>query len=313
MNPMIDKEPRLLVSPYENPDLDGSACAYGYTEFLRKSNRQAIAGVFGTPDLESQFVFETFDIPRPSAGDELVEEVDGIVIVDASDMRGLSDKIDPAKVVEVIDHRKVNDVHAFPNAKVQIEMVGAAATLIAEKFQTEGIFMSPESAALLFSAIVSNTVNFKAGVTTDRDSRMADWCLEHFSLPENYVSEMFSAKSQLDRPLEEVLMFATFDLHGQKVGVAQLEIINVDRFIETNLSKIERILSDVKKAQNMDMVLLTCIDVEKAFNVLVACDEHTRSSLEKAVGVKFHQTVAKRPGVLMRKEIVPLLQQILER
>ena len=74
-----------------------------------------------------------------------------------------------ACAIEVVDHRAVNEADKFQNAKIQIEMVGSAATLIAEKFLHATTSTSPESAALLYSAIISNTINFQANVTTDRD------------------------------------------------------------------------------------------------------------------------------------------------
>ncbi|MEZ4086998.1 MAG: DHH family phosphoesterase [Candidatus Gracilibacteria bacterium] len=311
MPEFVEKD--LLITAYENPDLDGSACAYGYAEFLRKCNRRAIAGVFGQPDLESQFVFRTFNIDQPVSAEKIIDDIEKIVIVDASDANGLADSIDPAKVVEVIDHRKVNSAHIFPNAEIHIEMVGAAATLIAEKFYVNDIPLSSSSAALLFSAIVSNTVNFRAGVTTHRDSKMAKWCLDHFSLPENYVKEMFAAKSKLDKPLKDILMFASFEFGEYKVAIAQLEINDVDAFVEERLPEIEEILLNTKNLKGVDIAFLTCIDVDQGFNTLVACDSQSRRCLAEALDIKFDGNVAWREGVLMRKEIAPLIEKILNK
>ncbi len=124
----------LLITAYENPDLDGFACAFAYSEFLTKQGFDSVAAVFGKPHREVQFVIKKFNIHGLADASKLVGNASGIVLVDASDVSGLSDKIDPTKVVEIVDHRKVNEAQRFPNAKVQIEFVGAAATLIAEKF-----------------------------------------------------------------------------------------------------------------------------------------------------------------------------------
>jgi len=174
---------KLLVTSYKNPDLDGTACAFSYAEFLRKSGKDVVAAVFGKPHREAQFVLNKFNIPALENAEKVVNNVDGIIIVDASDLRGLSDRIQPEKVVEIIDHRKIHEANKFPNAKAQIELVGSAATLIAEKFYKNKTTISQESAALLFSAIVSNTINFQANVTTERDHKMADWLKTKFSLP----------------------------------------------------------------------------------------------------------------------------------
>jgi len=304
----------VLVTPYKNPDLDGTACAFAYAEYLQKAGRNAMAAIFGTPSREAQFVLKIFNIPPLKDAEEIVDDVNKIIIVDASDMRGLSDKINPEKVIEIIDHRKVHEAHTFPKAKAQIELVGSAATLIAEKFFNEKTQISKESAVLLFSAIVSNTVNFQANVTTKRDHTMAEWLKTKFVVPQNYVHEMFADKSNHEELLHQVFDddLAAFQFNGFSLGIAQLEIIEVDRFIDNNLEKIKENLSKIKKEKSFDFVFLTCIDLEKAFNKLIVIDDKTKRMLEQALDVSFEKRVARMAGIMMRKEIVPLIKEILE-
>jgi manganese-dependent inorganic pyrophosphatase len=305
---------RLLVTSYTNPDLDGTACAFGYAEFLRKKGKDAVAAIFGKPHIEAQFVLDKFDIPALKNAEEVINNVEGIIIVDTSDPCVLSNKIKPEKVIEVIDHRKIHEAHKFPNAKVQIELVGSAATLIAEKFYNSKTPISHESAALLFSAIVSNTINFQANVTTERDYKMANWLKTKFPLPKNYVHEMFSYKSQFKKPLKEIFIddFTTFNFNNHNLGIAQLEIINVKDFIQENLVKIKKILEELKKEKSLDYIFLTCVDLEEAFNEIVVIDDNTQKLVEQALEVNFRNGIAKRKGIIMRKEIVPLIKEVLE-
>lgn len=240
--------------------------------------------------------------------------MDGIIIVDTSDKDSLSPIIQAEKVIEVIDHRKVHEAHShFPNAKVQIELVGSAATLIAEKFHQEQLAPSQEAAALLYSAIVSNTINFQAHVTTPRDHEMADWLQNYFSLPEHYIHDMFTDKSHFRKSLKETIVndFATFTLHDHKLGIAQLEIVNVDAFIEKNRNQLQEILEELKKEQGLEYIFLTCIDLEKAFNKLLVIDVSTKDILEEALQIKFENGISKREGILMRKELVPRIKNLL--
>lgn len=303
---------KLLVTPYMDPDLDGTACAYGYVEYLCKNGRDAIAGIFGTPYREAQFVMNKFNIPKFVDANSIIGQVDKIIIVDASDTRGLSKRVDPKKVIEVIDHRKINDADSFPNAIKQIEMVGSAATLIAEKFHQNGTEISLESAALLFSAIVSNTINFRANVTTDRDHKMANWCKKQFPLQEGYVHEMFSDKSKFEGSLKDKLIFATFNFNNRDLGIAQLEIINAEDFVRNNLGEIKKILAEKKVEKSLDSALLTCIDLENAFNIIIVSDNETKKLIEQALSMEFENEVGKKNGILMRKEIVPLIKKTLE-
>ena len=111
------------------------------------------------PLLEVKWVVDTFGIR--SLPEINPEQYGTIVLVDTSTLTTIDKRITPSQVVEIIDHRMIHDTSAFKNARVLIEIVGAAATLVAERFQKEKITPSNEAAILLHTAIISNTLNFK--------------------------------------------------------------------------------------------------------------------------------------------------------
>lgn len=193
---------RIIVTGYSNPDLDGIASTIAYGELLKKQGKNARVALFGTPHREAQFVFKTFDIDKPAQAENILSQEDKLILVDASDLRGISNLIDPKQVIEIIDHRKINQADKFPNAKIQIELVGSCATLIAEKFFKEKVIITSSSAALLYSAIISNTVNFQANITTDRDKKMSYRLVRQFNLPKGYTHKMFVAKSVFNKGLD---------------------------------------------------------------------------------------------------------------
>jgi len=303
----------ILVTAYSNPDLDGTACMIAYAEFLQKDGYSATAVLCGVPHREAQFVFETFNIVFPEDADSFLIKDAQVVLVDASDVNGISNAIHPLQVIELIDHRKINQADRFPNAKIQIELVGAAATLIAEKFASYHIDISPHSAALLYSAIISNTVNFQAGVTTGRDKKMAGWLLKKFKRPRDYIHRMFTYKSTLTQPIAEIIEqdFATFDFNHRKVGIGQLEILHVDEFIKSHSINIEKALVKIKKKKLLDIIFLSTIDVEKANTTFIIVDNVSKELLEKTLRISFKKGIAQKKGILMRKSIVHLLKQSL--
>lgn len=300
-----------LVTCYLRNDLDGVACVYAYSEFLKKNKIDAIGAIFGKPHREAKFVMDRFKIKNLQKADKFVNSNEGIILVDASDIRGISPKIDPSKVIELIDHRKMNEVEKFPNAKPQIEFVGAAATLIAEKFYKNKIPISKESSRLLITAIVSNTINFKASNCTERDVKMYKWLSKQVKVPKSFYHKMFVHKSKFTKPLKKIFDedFSSIMLNGKNFGIAQLEILNADKFVKNNLNNIKKVLSQIKKEKSQDLIFLTCIDTEKGFNIFVTIDENTENLLASTFDVKFSNGVAKRPGVIMRKEITPLIKE----
>ena len=304
---------RIIITGYSNPDLDGTACAIAYAELLKKQGKNAKVALFGTLHKEAEFVFKTFNIDKPDQAENILNQEDKLILVDASDLRGISNLIDPKQVIELIDHRKVNQADKFPNAKIQIELVGSCATLIAEKFLKEKITITTSSAALLYSAIISNTVNFQANVTTDRDKKTCKWLVSKFDLPEGYIQKMFKAKSIFKKPLKEVFEndFATFTFHSKQLGIAQLEIVNTDDFVNKNKDEIQKILTEIKEERNLDLIFLSVIDLEKIKNTFIVIDESSKKLLEQALGVKFKNNIAHKNGITMRKTIVPMVKELL--
>lgn len=303
---------KILVTSYPSPDLDGAACAYAYAEFLNKTGKEAIAATFRTPHREAQFVMNKFNIELPSNAAEIFNAgIRGIVIVDASDYHALAGVMQYEDITEVIDHRKVNEAEKFTNAKVQIELVGSAATLIAEKFYENNVGISTKSAVLLYSAIVSNTINFKNNVTTDRDKKMAQWLLTKLELPEGHIQDMFAHKSEFKKPLKEIIIDDFATLPQFSFGAAQLEILNVDDFVENNLDELKQILKELQQEYSLEKIFLSCIDLEKALNIFVTVDTETEELLSEIFDVKFTNGVAKRTGILMRKETTPKIIEAL--
>lgn len=298
-----------------NPDLDGLAGAAAYAEFLKKTGKDAVVGIIGKVHDEAAYMMRRFVIESPPIISD-ASDFDEVILVDASDINGLEGKIDPVKVIEIIDHRKIHEADKFPNAVVHIELVGAAATLIAEKFIQNKIKISQQSAILVYGAIISNTLNFKGGVTTDRDRKAAEWLNAIAQLPESFAKELFEAKSDLSGvKLGERIEgdFAWFILGGKKVGIAQIEMVGAKHLAEERREEIVSTLNKIKNEMSLDFIFQNTIELEDAKNILITDNEPTKTLLEKVLGVKFFEDIAETEQVLMRKQIVPLLKEEMER
>jgi manganese-dependent inorganic pyrophosphatase len=305
---------QTLITGYVNPDLDGVASMIGYAEFLLKTGRQAEPGISGEPHDEAKYLLDRFKIKYPPAISN-TDNYEKIILVDSSDLNGLEGKVDPTKVIEIIDHRQIHEADKFPNAKVQIELVGAAATLIGEKFRENKVSISQEAAILIYGAVISNTLNFKGTLTTERDREMASWLKPITQLDECFAKELFLAKSDLsDAKLPERIAgdLAWFIFGDKKLGIAQIEIIGVKELIKEREQEIIETLNKIKAEMNLDFIFQNNIDLEEGANYFVASEETTKKLLEEVLGVKFLGNVAKREELIMRKQIVPLLKAKLE-
>lgn len=307
----------IIVTGYVNPDLDGFACILAYTDFLNKTGQKAIASVSGKQHEEANHVIKEYNLEF-NIKEYNPRSFEKIVLVDASDLDGIDKRIDPRKVIEIIDHRKINMADIFANAKVQIELVGAAATLVGEKYKEKNIELSKSVATLLYGAIISNTLNFRAKVTTDRDRAMATDLKEKFNFPEDFAHRMFLSKSDLsgDKLIKTIRVdFANFKSHnfnGKKMGIAQIEMIEGIKLAEDRKDEIVSEIKAIMKELGIDIVFLTIIDLEANQNILVAPTREIEDILSEVLNVKFKNQIATRTGLIMRKEIVPLIKDYLD-
>jgi inorganic pyrophosphatase/exopolyphosphatase len=288
------------------------AGAYAYAELLDKTGRKAIVVVSGKPHPEAQFVLDHFFI-KLLDDEHLLKNAKEIILVDVSDPDWVSKNIDPKNVVEVIDHRQVHAVEKFSNAKSQVELVGAAATLVAERLTKAKYDISKKAAAMLYLAIVSNTINFKAKVTTDRDRKAARILKLKGEVTDKFVHEMFEHKSAFREPLKDVFQAdnAIIYLGPVAQSMIQLEILEAEKFVNENLAEIKDVLSEIKAKDRLDYIYLTCIDLEKGENFFVVADKESEKVFYEIMGVKFANGIARHP-IMMRKEIIALFREHFE-
>ena len=246
---------------------------------------------------------------------ERPETFDHIVLCDVSKLADLGPLLNPQKVIEIIDHREINDAAKFSNARVQIEMIGAAATLVAERFKNANRTPSKIAATLLYGGIISNSGNFQALNTNPRDHAMATWLSNIAGLPKTFAGEMLVAKSDLSGSrLSEVLRgdSKSFSFGGKRICVGQIEMVGADDLI---LARKKEILSELRAIQNelrCDFCFLTITDLAKRSNILISDHEPTQALLHAVLGVEFKNNEARTGTILMRKQIMPQLKAYLE-
>lgn len=291
---------RLHVTvPRATPDLDGLACAVAYAELLRVRSIPSRSWIAGPPDAEARFAAERLRVPLEQ---DTPPEGCAFILVDASDLRGMPPSLDPLRVVEVIDHRLHHRAaELFPRAALCIEPVGAAATLIAERYQLHGVAPSPAAARLLQAAILSNTQALRGTITTDRD-RAA-----HHALAVSAPLDPEFLDGQLDARRRAILLDPAaaiererkdFDHLDGAYVLSQLEYPGARHHVDDYLPLVERLGS---------RAMLNLVDVAEVVSLLLVPDVTFRTWVSRRCGLSFDGSVARSAGILLRKQIVARL------
>lgn len=304
----------IFVTSYENPDLDGIACAIAYSELLGMLGKAARATYYGELGLEVNFV-KNFTNYFPVEKHEGNYPSDAkFILVDTADLKSIEPIIPPKRVIEIYDHRQLVVVDKFINAKKFIEQVGSCATLITEEFQRYEIEPNTNSAIYLYSAIVSNTINFKNSITTLRDARAAEWLNALINLPVDYIKQMFGAKSHItSENLYQLLNqdFAIKVFGDKKVGIAQIEVVDLEEKIFRFNQVIDDAIKKLKRDNQLDYVFFSGIDINEGYNIFHSTDQDSIEVFAKALEIPELKTGYKTSEIIMRKQMWPKLGAVL--
>lgn len=284
---------------------------YAYAELLRKMGYNAEYYYEGQARKEVQIVLETYGIELKTVSQIFSD--DEVILVDTNGLRYLPKAINANQIKEVIDHHKMNEwLSKQKDIKIQIEMIGAAATLVAERFKNNNIDISRESAILLYNGIISNTMNLKISMTTQKDKDMAHWLKQKYpEITEEKTKAIFIKKSEItDRLREEMEVEFKDEFITISWSMGQLEIANVEEFLNRNEEKVRAILKKVKDENNVDYISVNCMDIINGYTIILAENEATANIISDAINVKFIKLKAKIDKLVSRKEIIKIIRAI---
>lgn len=299
-----------VVTAYLNPDLDGTACAIAYAELLRVDDPLVTAVLHGLPDKEARAALAHWHIDPPMDRGEIAA-AEAVILVDTSNLSDLPEGFDASRVVEIVDHRELTEFHAFPNARAQVELVGAAATLIAEKFHAAGKIPAISTAGLLVGAISSNTLHLRTSNTTERDRAMFAWTQQLSGVDDGYFAMLRRARSAYaPGELAEYLWNdrSVRTTQSSHVIILQIEAEQAEKLLHDRRSEVEGVLTRVHDEERPDHVFVNVVDLETARNVLFSIYPETTALLSNRLGLRFSPDGIARPDrLLLRKQISPLL------
>lgn len=292
------------------PDSDSVCSAISLAYLLNKIGRAATPARQGELNPETKFILDKFGFEAPElktsfAGDELF-------ITDYSDIAQAPQDLDKTTVVGIVDHHKLGDITTSAPLECWIRPVGCTNTIVKEMYDYHKVEIPANIAAIMMCAILSDTVIFKSPTCTPLDiqvvKELSKICgIEDFGA---LGMEMFKVKSEVEgTPIRDLVMrdYKNFDMHGSKVGVGQLEVVDGSVFDKIK----DDLMTDIKKVkdeQNLHTVALLLTDIMKeGSEVLVASND--TSIFEKAFNCKLEDGKVWLDGCLSRKkQIIPFLE-----
>ena len=292
------------------PDSDSVCSAISLAYLLNKIGRAATPARQGELNPETKFILDKFGFEAPIiktsfAGDELF-------ITDYSDLAQAPQDMDKTTVVGIVDHHKLGDITTSTPLECWIRPVGCTNTIVKEMYDYHKVEIPANIASIMLCAILSDTVIFKSPTCTALDIQVVRELAKIAGI-EDFGAlgmEMFKVKSEVEgTPIRELVMrdYKNFDMHGFKVGVGQLEVVDGSVFDKIK----DELMEDIKKVkdeQNLHTVALLLTDIMKEGSEILVTSDDT-SIFEKAFNCKLENGKVWLDGCLSRKkQIIPFLE-----
>ena len=303
----------ILVFGHKNPDTDTICSAIAYAELKNKLGKDVKAVRLGEVNEETKYALNYFKVEKP----ELVENVAGkeIILVDHNERTQTADGFEEAKVLELIDHHRISNFNVDEPLYARVEPVGCTATIILKLFKENGLAPSKETAGLMLSAIISDTLLFKSPTCTQCDAKAGKELAEIAGVDlKEYGLEMLKAGTALGDKSEAELLnmdMKIFEIDGEKIGVAQVNTVNEVEVLERKeklLAEIDNIIA--KEGLKFFMLAITNILTNDS-TALVSGNGN--DVIEKAFGEKVDSNLVTLKGVVSRKkQIIPPLTKAIQ-
>jgi len=302
--------PNYVVG-HKTPDSDSICSAIALSYLKTTLGEETVPARLGELSPETLFILDKFGFEQPELKTSFAGE--GIYIVDHSDRIQGPDDIDDATILGIIDHHKLGDITTSTPLEIWVRPVGCTNTIIKMMYDFYDVEIPKNIAGAMLCAILSDTVIFKSPTCTTADIK----CVEALAAIAGITDakalgmEMFEVKSAvLGTPIRDLVLrdFKDFNMHGNLVGIGQLEVLDLAIFDKMKAELVADI-AKLKAEGNRHTVLLLLTDIMKEGSEMLVISD-SADLTEKAYGKSTVDGKVWLDGVLSRKkQVVPPLQE----
>lgn len=303
---------KVLVFGHKNPDTDSICSAIAYAELKKKLGMDAEPVRLGELNGETQYALEKFNAEVPRLVEAVSNEVSNVILVDHNERQQSANDIEKVRIIEVIDHHRVANFETSDPLYFRVEPVGCTATILNKMYKENGVEIAKETAGLMLSAIISDSLLFKSPTCTEQDVAAAKELAEIAGVDaEEYGLAMLKAGADLsDKTIAQLISLDAkeFQMGNSKVEIAQVNAVDTND-VMSRQAELEDALKQAIADKELDLFLLVVTDILTNDSVALALGAKTEA-VEKAFDVKLDDNKAVLKGVVSRKkQVVPPLTE----
>lgn len=294
---------KVVTSGSRYIDIDAYAGCIAYSHLLKLKGIQSKA--ISTAKLNESITKRLLDLDIKLDKYKPVEN-DEFIIIDVSDRNFFDNIVIENKIVEVIDHHIGFEDYwkerLGNNSK--IEFIGSVATIIFELYEKEKLQdkITKDIAYLMMSAILDNTLNFKAKVTNNRDIIAYKKLEKIAESSEDYASKYFSdCQEIIENDLKTALENDTkIGIIGKKLPkvLSQLTVWNKNKILDSK----ELIFNTLNTFGDDWILNLICLKEGKSY--IITSNNIVLKDIQKLLKGKIDKFYLECEEIWLRKEII---------
>jgi manganese-dependent inorganic pyrophosphatase len=303
---------KIYVIGHKSPDLDSVAAAISYARFLDNldAENEYAPAVAGELNRETIFALDRFGFSIP----ERMKDASGknIVLVDHNEFQQAVDGIAEARIIEVLDHHKIDFKYPEP-IRFRVYPLGSSNTIIAKLYAEKHIVPDKDMAGLMLSAILVDTVITKSPTTTDTDRDVIQQLASLAGIGDwrAYGMELFKVRSSVsEMKAEEIIRsdFKDFNFKAGKFGIGQVETVDLKDFANRE-DEIIKNLEEIKSKEGYHSVVLFITDIINEGSAFYVATEDSKR-VARALGKHLTNSKAYVEGIISRKkQVVPMFTE----
>lgn len=240
-----------------------------------------------------------------------------VVLVDHNEKDQAVDGIRSARIIEIIDHHRIDAVETSNPIYFRNQPLGCTATIIAQMYEENDVAIDPTTAGLLCSAILSDTLMFRSPTCTPIDQKIAEKLAQIAGLDiKAHAVAMFRAGSQLaDRSTDEIFHrdYKYYQVKDKRMAISQVTSVSADELTELK-PKMLSYMESCLPTSGLAMLFAMLTNIIDETTELLFVGPHTAELVQAAFHADCDENSVMLPGVVSRKKqlVFPLLATLEE-
>ena len=236
-----------------------------------------------------------------------------VILVDHNELQQAVEGIENYKILEIIDHHKVNTITTKTPIDFINKTVGSTSSIIANLYRENRVSIPKDIAAILLCGILSDTLILQSATTTEYDVLTAEYlsCITSLDIKELGNDIIKSGSHIGGRSADEVIHqdIKEYSEGKFKYTVSQIEVDGTQEILERNKEFLDK-LEEERHSSGALFSALLVTDITKLSSIMFLANDEKMDSFinfpKQEDNIYYMKDVVSR-----KKQLIPLLSELI--